>query len=203
MSENKDFQLGNKAKDLLVYTFKVTKPVSEKSVETKDVLGVMLKLRGMKPEEIKKYCDDVEKRLRKSVDRQGFPKSAMHSYVTLFRNAATGIVENIQLANDCHFDTEYEDRLERINDVLKGCNLMLQLIDISLELGYINLKRSKHWTNLVTDVKYMTLAWRKKDRARAAELRKSDEAVRSAELARVIAKVFLETGVLPGGGSGR
>lgn len=62
----KEFQIGNKAKDLFIYTFTVTKPASEKSLETKDVLSTMLKLKTMKPEEVQAFCADAADRLKRS-----------------------------------------------------------------------------------------------------------------------------------------
>lgn len=192
MADNKDFQIGNKAKDLLIYSFQVTKPVSDKSMETKDVLTTMLKLKDMKPEEVKSFCETASERLRRSSDKQGFPKSAVHSYIKLIRETAVGIVTNIQMANDCRFETEYEKRLMLIDEVLKGCNLMLQLILISLELDYINIKRSKYWTKMVTDVKYMTLSWKKKDSERAEAIRKSEKEAGYARFAHIIADAVKE-----------
>lgn len=192
MADNKDFQIGNKAKDLLIYSFQVTKPVSDKSMETKDVLTTMLKLKDMKPEEVKSFCETASERLRRSSDKQGFPKSAVHSYIKLIRETAVGIVTNIQMANDCRFETEYEKRLMLIDEVLKGCNLMLQLILISLELDYINIKRSKYWTKMVTDVKYMTLSWKKKDSERAEAIRKSEKEASYARFAHIIADAVKE-----------
>lgn len=192
MADTKEFQIGNKAKDLLIYTTTVTKPVSDKSMETKDVLSTMLKLKEMKPEEVAAFCESSAERLRKSVDKQGYPKSTIHSYIKYIREAAAGIVVNIQMANDCRFETEYDKRLMLIDEVLRGCNLMLQLIEISLELGYINIKRSKHWTKLVTDVKYMTLSWKKKDSARADELRKADRTSEFNRFAQIMAAAIKE-----------
>lgn len=192
MADTKDFQIGNKAKDLLIYSFQVTKPVSDKSMETKDVLSTMLKLRDMKPEEVKDFCTAASERLKRSTDKQGFPKSTVHSYIKLIRETATGIVTNIQMANDCRFETEYEKRLMLIDEVLRGCNLMLQLILISLELGYINIKRSKYWTKMVTDVKYMTLSWKKKDSERAESIRKAEKTSEYARFAHIIADAIKE-----------
>lgn len=192
MADNKDFQIGNKAKDLLVYSFQVTKPVSDKSMETKDVLSTMLKLKDMKPEEVRSFCETASERLRRSSDKQGFPKSTVHSYIKLIRETAVGIVTNIQMANDCRFETEYEKRLMLIDDVLKGCNLMLQLILISLELDYINIKRSKYWTKMVTDVKYMTLSWKKKDSERAEAIRRTEKEASYARFAHIIADAIKE-----------
>lgn len=192
MADNKEFQIGNKAKDLLVYSINVTKPVSDKSMESKDVLSTMLKLKDMKPDEVQAFCASAADTLKKSTDKQGYPKSTVHSYIKIIRETALGIVTNIQMANDCRFETEYDRRLTLIDEVLRGCNLMLQLIEISLELGYINMKRCKHWTKLVTDVKYMTLSWKKKDSGRAEELRTAEKTAEFNRLAQILAAAMRE-----------
>ena len=192
MAETKDYQLANKAKDLLIYSFRVTKPISDKSMETKDVLSTMLKLKSMKPEEVQAFCAAAADKLRRSASKQGFPKSAVHSYIKLIRETATDIVVSVQMANDCKFETEYEKRLGYLNQLLKDCNLMLQLILVSLELGYINIKRSEYWTKLVTDVKYITLSWRRKDTARAEKLREAQKFEEYALFAHMIADAIKE-----------
>ena len=73
MAENKDFQIGNKAKDLLIYTFKVTKPVGDKSIDTKDLLAVFLKVKEMPPDNVTQYCEEIADKLKRSSDKQGFP----------------------------------------------------------------------------------------------------------------------------------
>ena len=192
MAEGREFQVGNKAKDLLIYSISVTKPVSDKTMETRDVLSTMLKLKEMNPDEVKAFCEEAADRLRRRADKQGYPKSTVHSYIKIIRETALGIVTNIQTANDCRFDTEYEKRLKHIDEVLRGCNLMLQLIEISLELGYISIKRCQHWTKMVTDVKYMTLSWKKKDTERAEVIRKARETNEYMRLAHIIADAIKE-----------
>lgn len=192
MADNKEFQIGNKAKGLLVYSINVTKPVSDKSMESKDVLSTMLKLKEMKPDEVQAFAAASVEKLKKSTDKQGYPKSTVHSYIKVIRETALGIVTNIQMANDCRFETEYDHRLALIDEVLRGCNLMLQLIEISLELGYINMKRCKHWTKLVTDVKYMTLSWKKKDSGRAEELRTAERNADFNRQAQILAAAIKE-----------
>lgn len=195
MAETKEFQIGNKAKDLLIYTTTVTKPIGEKSMETRDVIALMLKLRDRPADEVQKFCEETADRLKRSADKQGYPKSTVHSYIKLIRDTAVNIVANVQMANDCRFETEYEDRLRLIDEVLKGCNLMLVFINISLELNYITMKRCKHWTKMVTDVKYMALSWKKKDAARAHTLRKAEKEAEAAWLAHIIAMALKEAGL--------
>lgn len=166
----KEYVLGNKTKDLLVYTFVVTKPVGDKTMEISEVIKMLEAILGLAPEArddiLRQYVD----RMKTSRSKQGFPKSAVHTYVKTVRETAVSIVSNINAANDCNFQTEYRERLDYIRAALKDCNLLLKLVEISNALGYISIKRMGHWTKLITDVKYMTLAWKKKDSARAAEL---------------------------------
>lgn len=190
MAENKDFQIGNKAKDLLIYTFKVTKPVGDKSIEVKDLLATILKLKEMPPDNVQQFCEETADKLKRSADKQGFPKSTVHTYIKLIREAAVQVVVNVQFANDCRFETEYDKRLMHIDEILKNCNLLLQLIEISLELEYINLKRCQFWTKAVTDVKYMTLSWKKKDTARAETLRSAAKSAQLRELSSLIAETI-------------
>lgn len=190
MAENKDFQIGNKAKDLLIYTFKVTKPVGDKSIDIKDMLSTMIKLKEMPPDNVQQFCEETADKLKRRSDKQGFPKSTVHTYIKLIREAAIQIVVNVQTANDCRFETEYDKRLMHIDEVLKNCNLLLQLIEISLELEYINIKRCQFWTKAVTDVKYMTLSWKKKDTARAETLRSAEKTARLRELSSLITEAF-------------
>ncbi|MCX4355853.1 MAG: hypothetical protein OSJ43_06465 [Oscillospiraceae bacterium] len=192
MAENKDFQIGNKAKDLLIYTFKVTKPVGDKSIDTKDLLAVFLKVKEMPPDNVTQYCEEIADKLKRSSDKQGFPKSTVHTYIKLIREAAVQVVVNVQTANECRFETEYDKRLMYIDEILKNCNLLLQLIEISLELEYINIKRCQFWTKAVTDVKYMTLSWKKKDTARAEALRKAAKEAQIQEFSAAVAESALK-----------
>lgn len=166
----KEYVLGNKTKDLLVYTFVVTKPIGDKTMEISEVVKMMEAILGLSPEEKDDFIREYIDRMKKANSKQGFPKSALHTYIKTTRETAVSIVRNIHAANDCSFQTEYDRRLDLIHAALNDCNLLLKLVEISNALGYISIKRMGHWTKLITDVKYMTLAWKKKDSARAAEL---------------------------------
>ena len=102
-------------------------------------------------------------------------------------------MKNIHAANDCSFQTEYDRRLDLVHAALNDCNLLLKLVEISQSLGYISIRRMGHWTKFITDVKYMTLAWKKKDSERAKNLRRQEE-VRNYELqANIIASAIDRT----------
>lgn len=189
---NKEFQIANRAKDLLIYTMKVAKPVGDKSIDTKDTLAMLTRISLMSPDEVKAFCEDAAERIRKSHKKQGFPKSAQNTLVNPIRNAVHEIVMYVQMANDVNFATEYDKRLEYIDEILKRCNLVLMLISVSLELKYISVKRSEAWTKYVLDVKYMALSWRRKDSARATELREKDKAAEHKRLAQLVLQSLQE-----------
>lgn len=66
-----------------------------------------------------------------------FPKSQSFGYCKALRDAALSILERIQAANDYYFETQFEERLIALDEVLQKCGLMLHLIDLSLKRGYI------------------------------------------------------------------
>lgn len=171
----KEYVLGNKTKDLLVYSFVVTKPIGDKTMEIGEVIKMMETIIGL-PEDAKDdFIRECLDKMKKASSKQGFPKSALHTYIKTIRETAVSIVQNIHAANDCSFQTEYERRLDLIHAALNDCNLLLKLVEISQSLGYISMKRMGHWTKLITDVKYMTLAWKKKDTERARTIRRQEE----------------------------
>lgn len=171
----KEFLIGNKAGDLLQYTFTVTKPTSDKTMQVGDVVALLRQMSSSPPAENQALASQTVASLEKNNGKQGFPKSAVHTYIQILRQSATNILRNIHAANECSFEREYDRRLSLINTVLDDCNLMLKLVEISHDLSYINLARMEHWTKHISDVKYMTLAWRKKDTARAKDLRLKEQ----------------------------
>lgn len=177
----KEYVLGNKTKDLLVYSFVVTKPIGDKALEIGEVIKMMETILGLPQDAKDDFIRECLDKMKKASSKQGFPKSALHTYIKTIRETAVSIMKNIHAANDCSFQFEYERRLDLIHAALNDLNLLLKLVEISQALGYISMKRMGHWTKLITDVKYMTLAWKKKDTERARELRKQ-EAVRDYEL---------------------
>ena len=170
----KEYVLGNKTKDLLVYSFLVTKPIGDKTLEISEVIKLLETIKSLPQEDKDDFIRECVDRMKRSNNKQGFPKSALHTYIKTTRETAVSIVRNIHAANDCSFQTEYDRRLDLIHAALNDCNLLLKLVEISQSLGYISMKRMGHWTKLIADVKYMTLAWKKKDSERAKGLRQQE-----------------------------
>ena len=144
----KEYLLGNRAKDLFIYTMQV------------------------------------------SMNTNLFPKAVRFTFVQDLQNTAREIVKNIHAANECFFATEHRRRLELIKAVLDDCNYMLQLLEICVELSYIDLRRCKHWSDLVLNVKYMCAAWRKKDAERAVYFIEQEEKARLEKQSELIREVI-------------
>lgn len=190
----KEYVLGNKTKDLLVYSFVVTKPIGDKTMEIGEVIKMMETIIGL-PEDAKDdFIRECLDKMKKASSKQGFPKSALHTYIKTIRETAVSIVQNIHAANDCSFQTEYERRLDLIHAALNDMNLLLKLVEVSHSLGYISIKRMGTWTKLIADVKYMTLAWKKKDTERAKVLRQQSRTkefeLLGGIIANAVARVF-------------
>lgn len=170
----KEYVLGNKTKDLLIYTFTVTKPIGDKTMDISEVVKMLRTIKELPEAEREAFIVEVVDSLTKADSKQGFPKSAVYTYAKTIRETAVLILRNIHAANDCNFQTEYDRRINLIHAALQDCNLILKLVEISQSLGYISMKRMEHWTKLITDVKYMTLAWKKKDTQRAKEIARKE-----------------------------
>lgn len=165
----KEFLLGNRARELLKYTKQATKPVSDE-VSRRDVQAIIRRIAELDDiREVKSVCEEVTHVLD-TKDREGFTKSNFRMYGEDMREIAKAIVRDIQAANNKHFATEHQERLAKIDDVIDGCSLLLEYIQLCLDDHIISVKKSGVWTKKVTDVQFMAKAWRKNDGGRAKKL---------------------------------
>lgn len=170
---DKEYLLGNRARELLIYTNRATRVVTG-DVAQKDVRLILQKVAALEDiREVKGTCAQLIGALDKK-DREGFTKSTFRDYGQDMRDIAKAIIRDIHAANGKMFATEYNERLRLIGLVLDNCSLMLEYIQICLDLGIISVKKSETWTKKVLDVKYMTASWKKNDGARARKI--EDEA---------------------------
>lgn len=172
----KEYLLGNRARELLRYTNQVTRVVSD-DVSLGDVQRIIRQIAELSDiRDVQSVCSQIIHSTDKK-KKEGFSKSKYRLYGEELRMIAKGIVRDIHSANNKHFLTKYQQRLDKIDDILDGCSLMLEYIQICLDEGIINLSRAETWTKKVNDVKFMSTAWRKNDGGRAAKL---DEAAQVA-----------------------
>lgn len=182
---DKEYLLGNRARELLKYTNQVTKVVTD-DVSQKDVRAILQKIAALDDiREVKSVCQTTIGQLDRK-DKEGFTKAMYRCYGEDMRLIAKGIVRDIHAANGKMFATEYNERLRLIGKVLDGCSLLLEYIQIVQDMGVISLKKSEIWTKKVLDVKYMTASWKKNDGARANKLRSEEEAKQDARQVEVV-----------------
>lgn len=182
---DKEYLLGNLARELLKYTNQVTKVVTD-DVSQKDVRAILQKIAALDDiREVKSVCQTTIGQLDRK-DKEGFTKAMYRCYGEDMRLIAKGIVRDIHAANGKMFATEYNERLRLIGKVLDGCSLLLEYIQIVQDMGVISLKKSEIWTKKVLDVKYMTASWKKNDGARANKLRSEEEAKQDARQVEVV-----------------
>lgn len=173
----KEFLLGNRARELLKYTKQATRVVSD-DVSQRDVRTIIRRIAELDDiRDVKSVCTEVVGVLDKR-DREGFTKSTFRLYGEDMRLIAKGIMRDIHAANNKHFVTEYNERLRKIDDVLDGCSLLLEYIQICLEEKIIGVKKAAVWTKHVTDVKYMSAAWKKNDGGRARKIESESKATK-------------------------
>lgn len=187
----KEYVLGNKAKDLYQYTRQVTKPGQDDTVKAQDVATVMRKLAAAgTPEEMRAQLTATAERLDKRRKRPFFPKSETFGMIKDLRDAARSILTGVYAANETQFNERPDDRLREIKAVIDEANLMLQLVELSHSLGYTDMKRMGTWTKRILDVKYMCLAWLKKDGARAKAIKASAERTDCETLVRLVREIM-------------
>jgi hypothetical protein len=97
-----------------------------------------------------------------------FPKSVRFTLSQRMETAALDVLECLIEANEIfpHSAAETAERLDLQKRALTKCKLLLNLLDIALERGYIDIRRCEDWTKKILDVKNLTASWRKKDAAR-------------------------------------
>lgn len=182
---DKEYLLGNRARELLKYTNQATKVVTD-DVSQKDVRVILQKIAALDDiREVKSICQTTIGQLDRK-EKDGFTKAMYRCYGEDMRLIAKGIVRDVHAANGKMFATEYNERLRLIGKVLDGCSLLLEYIQIVQDMGVISLKKSKIWTKKVLDVKYMTASWKKNDGARANKLRSDEEAKQDARQVEVV-----------------
>lgn len=171
---DKEFLLGNRARELLRYTNQVTKIVTD-DISVRDVRIIIKKIAALDDiRDVKRVCSEIIGVLDRK-DKKGFSKATYRCYGEDMRMIAKDIVRYIHAANGKMFATEHEERLRLIGKILDNCSLLLEYIQICLDLEIISLERAGTWTKKVRDVQYMSMSWRKNDGARAKKLQSEEK----------------------------
>lgn len=93
-----------------------------------------------------------------------YPKKFRHSLVDKMQIKSLEIYETLFEANRISNKTSVAERCEKITEAITFCDEMQFYIELSMELNLLNDKSAAHWSKMVSDVKYMSIAWRKAEK---------------------------------------
>ena len=95
-----------------------------------------------------------------------YPKKYRFSIVDRMQIKAMGIYEQLHEANRTDLKVYCRERLEMQTKAITYCDELLFYIELSQELGFINMGSMEYWSKMVSDIKHMAIAWRSKDKER-------------------------------------
>ena len=93
-----------------------------------------------------------------------YPKKYRHSLVDKMQIKSLEIYELLFEANRINNVTDKNLRCETITKAITYCDELLFFIELSMNLNLLNDGSAAYWSKLVSDVKYMSIAWRTKER---------------------------------------
>ena len=93
-----------------------------------------------------------------------YPKKYRHSLVDKIQIKSIDIFETLMEANRTNNVTDKTNRCEIITKAITYCDELMFLIELSMELGLLADNSASYWSKMVSDVKYMSIAWRTKEK---------------------------------------
>ena len=93
-----------------------------------------------------------------------YPKKYRHSLVDRIQIKSLDIYDTLFEANRINNVRYKEERCEAITRAITFCDELLFYIELSMNIGLLNDKSAEYWSKMVSDVKFMSIAWRKKER---------------------------------------
>ena len=93
-----------------------------------------------------------------------YPKKYRHSLVDRIQVKSLDIYETLLEANRINNVSHNRERCEMITRAITICDEMLFYIELSMILQLLTDKSAEYWSKMVQDVKYMSIAWRTRER---------------------------------------
>ena len=93
-----------------------------------------------------------------------YPKKFRHSLVDRIQIRSMDIYETLMEANRINNVTSKRERCEAITKAINICDQLLCYIELSMGLDLLADKSAEYWSKMVRDVKYMSIAWRTRER---------------------------------------
>lgn len=82
------------------------------------------------------------------------------------QNCCMDIYEYLLDANRLKLETSKSERLELQTKAISCCDKISCYIELSMKLNLIGTNTVSYWQKQIDDIKYMTIAWRSKDKQR-------------------------------------
>ena len=92
-----------------------------------------------------------------------YPKKFRHSLVDRIQLKSLDVHDALLEANRISNKTHKALRCETITKVITYCDELLFYIELSMNLNLLNSQSAAYWSKIVSDVKYMSIAWRSKE----------------------------------------
>lgn len=95
-----------------------------------------------------------------------YPKKYRFSLVDRIQLKSMDVYEKLLESNRMDIAREKIERSRLQTEAITCCDELLFYIELSKQLDLLSWKSTEYWSGLVKDIKYMTIAWRKKDKSR-------------------------------------
>ena len=102
--------------------------------------------------------------LRKSSNNNIYPKKFRHSLCDRIQIKSLDIYDTLLEANRINNVSGKRLRCEMITKAITYCDELLFYIEASMNLNLLNDGAAAYWSKMVSDVKYMSIAWRTAER---------------------------------------
>lgn len=93
-----------------------------------------------------------------------YPKKYRHSLVDRIQIKSLDIYDALFEANRISNITHKRERCEMITRAITMCDELLFYIELSMSLELLKDTSAAYWSKMVQDVKYMSIAWRTRER---------------------------------------
>ena len=93
-----------------------------------------------------------------------YPKKFRHSLVDRIQIKSLDIYDTLFEANRINNVTHKRERCEAITKAITLCDELLFYIELSMSLDLLKDSSAAYWSKMVQDVKYMSIAWRTRER---------------------------------------
>lgn len=93
-----------------------------------------------------------------------YPKKYRHSLCDRIQIISMDLYEALMEANRINNVTNRWERCDMISRAVMLCDKMLFYIELSMMLSLLNPQSAEYWSKMVMDIKYMSLAWRTRER---------------------------------------